>query len=66
MIGFVPILLILLEPDMGTGIVYAVISLFMIFWGGISLFGLFAVSWSAFWKNRSPACPHLFRNGRIR
>jgi len=43
LIGFVPIVLILLEPDMGTGIVYAVISLFMIFWGGISLFGLFAV-----------------------
>jgi rod shape determining protein RodA len=43
LIGFVPILLILLEPDLGTGIVYAIISLFMIFWGGISLFGLFAV-----------------------
>jgi len=41
--GAVPILLILLQPDMGTAIVFGLITLFMIFWGGISLFGLFVV-----------------------
>lgn len=42
-VGFVPIFFILLQPDMGTAIVFALITLFMIFWGGISLFGLFVV-----------------------
>lgn len=42
-IGFIPIVLILLEPDMGTSIVYVGITLVMIFWSGINLFGLFAV-----------------------
>lgn len=42
-IGFIPLILILLEPDMGTAIVYGIITLAMIFWSGISLFGLFAV-----------------------
>ena len=42
-IGFLPILLILLEPDMGTAIVFAIITLTLIFWKGISLFGLFVV-----------------------
>ncbi len=42
-IGFIPIALILLEPDMGTAIVYVAITLVMIFWSGINLFGLFAV-----------------------
>ncbi|MCF6269562.1 MAG: rod shape-determining protein RodA [Melioribacteraceae bacterium] len=42
-ISFFPILLILLEPDMGTAIVYSAISLVMIFWSGINLFGLFVV-----------------------
>ena len=41
--GFIPIFLILLQPDMGTAIVFALLTLFMIFWGGISLFGLFVV-----------------------
>ena len=41
--GFVPIFFILLQPDMGTAIVFGLITLFMIFWGGISLFGLFVV-----------------------
>ncbi len=43
LIGFIPILLILLEPDMGTAIVFASISLAMIFWSGLNLFGLFVV-----------------------
>ncbi len=42
-IGFIPIGLILLEPDMGTGIVFIGLLLTMIFWKGISLFGLFIV-----------------------
>lgn len=42
-IGFVPILLILLEPDTGTAIVFSLITFSMIFWSGISLFGLFVV-----------------------
>lgn len=42
-IGFVPIILILLEPDMGTAIVFAIVTLIMIFWSGISLFGIFVV-----------------------
>lgn len=41
--GLTPIFLILLQPDMGTAIVFGLITLFMIFWGGISLFGLFVV-----------------------
>lgn len=42
-IGFIPIMLILLEPDMGTAIVFMAITLVMIFWSGISLFSLFVV-----------------------
>ena len=42
-IGAIPMILILLEPDLGTAIVFAVITLLMIFWSGISLFGLFIV-----------------------
>lgn len=42
-IGFVPIFLILLEPDMGTAIVFMAITIVMIFWSGISLFSLFVV-----------------------
>ncbi len=42
-IGLVPVGLILLEPDMGTAIVFIGIILTMIFWKGISLFGLFMV-----------------------
>jgi rod shape determining protein RodA len=40
-IGFVPIFLILLEPDMGTAIVFMAITIVMIFWSGISLLSLF-------------------------
>jgi rod shape determining protein RodA len=42
-IGFLPIALILVEPDMGTAIVFGLIILSMLFWRGISLFGLFVV-----------------------
>lgn len=42
-IGFLPIALIMLQPDTGTAIVFGLLTLFMIFWGGISLFGLFVV-----------------------
>lgn len=42
-IGFTPILLIMMQPDTGTAIVFALLTLFMLFWGGISLFGLFVV-----------------------
>lgn len=42
-IGFIPVMLILLEPDMGTAIVFLGTILFLIFWKGISLFGLFIV-----------------------
>jgi rod shape determining protein RodA len=42
-IGLIPVALILLEPDMGTAIVFIGIILTMIFWKGISLFGLFIV-----------------------
>ncbi len=42
-IGFVPVALILLEPDMGTSFVFFGLILTLIFWKGISLFGLFVV-----------------------
>ena len=42
-LGFLPVFLILLEPDTGTAIVLCFITLAMIFWAGISLFGLFVV-----------------------
>ena len=42
-IGFIPVALILMEPDMGTALVFIVLILTMIFWKGISLFGLFVV-----------------------
>ena len=42
-IGLVPVFLIMLEPDMGTSIVFGLITLVMVFWSGISLFGIFVV-----------------------
>ena len=42
-IGFIPIALILLEPDMGTALVFGGMILVLIFWKGISLFSLFVV-----------------------
>ncbi|MFH1196920.1 MAG: rod shape-determining protein RodA [bacterium] len=43
LLGVFLILLILMQPDMGTAIVFILITLVMIFWRGISLFGLFVV-----------------------
>jgi rod shape determining protein RodA len=42
-IGFIPVFLILIEPDLGTALVFFVIILVMLFWKGISYFGLFLV-----------------------
>lgn len=42
-IGFLPVVLILLEPDTGTSIVFIIITISLIYWSGISLFGLFVV-----------------------
>jgi rod shape determining protein RodA len=42
-IGLIPVILILLEPDMGTSLVFLGTILILIFWKGISLFGLFIV-----------------------
>jgi rod shape determining protein RodA len=42
-IGFLPVILILLEPDTGTAIVFMIITLSLIYWSGLSLFGLFVV-----------------------
>ena len=47
-IGITPVLLILLEPDMGTSIVFIGIILMMFFWKGISSFSLFVVLSPAF------------------
>jgi rod shape determining protein RodA len=47
-IGFVPVGLILLEPDLGTSIVFIGMILTLIFWKGISLFSLFVVLSSGF------------------
>ncbi len=42
-IGLFPVGLILLEPDMGTSFTFLAMILFLLFWKGISLFGLFVV-----------------------
>jgi rod shape determining protein RodA len=42
-IGLIPVGLIFLEPDMGTSFVFFGIILVMLFWKGISMFGLFIV-----------------------
>ncbi|NWG27707.1 MAG: rod shape-determining protein RodA [Ignavibacteriaceae bacterium] len=47
-IGFTPVLLILMEPDMGTSIVFMGMILMMFFWKGISSFSLFVVLSPAF------------------
>ncbi|MFI5236933.1 MAG: rod shape-determining protein RodA [Ignavibacteriales bacterium] len=47
-IGFTPVLLILMEPDMGTSIVFVGVILVMFFWKGISSFSLFVVLSPAF------------------
>lgn len=47
-IGITPVLLILLEPDMGTSLVFMGVILIMFFWKGISSFSLFVVLSPAF------------------
>jgi len=47
-IGLFPVLLILLEPDLGTAIVFLGMIITLIFWKGISSFGLFVVLSPAF------------------
>ena len=47
-IGFTPVLLVLMEPDMGTAIVFMALILMMFFWKGISSFSLFVVLSPAF------------------
>ncbi|GBD88925.1 Rod shape-determining protein RodA [bacterium BMS3Abin03] len=47
-IGMLPVLLILLEPDMGTAIVFILFILTIIFWKGISVFAMFVVLSPAF------------------
>jgi len=42
-IGLLPVALILLEPDMGTSLTFLGLILILLFWKGISLFGLFVV-----------------------
>ncbi|MGE5351566.1 MAG: rod shape-determining protein RodA [Syntrophothermus sp.] len=42
-IGFMPVVLILLEPDMGTSLVFISLTVVLMFWKGISLFGLFTM-----------------------
>jgi rod shape determining protein RodA len=42
-IGLLPVALILLEPDMGTAFVFIGFILMLMFWKGITLFGLFIV-----------------------
>ena len=42
-IGFLPIILILLEPDMGTALVFIAMILTLLFWKGISVFAMFVV-----------------------
>lgn len=42
-LGFLPVILIMLEPDLGSSLVFIVMIISLIFWKGISLFGLFLV-----------------------
>jgi rod shape determining protein RodA len=42
-IGFIPVGLIMLEPDMGTSFIFISFILIILFWKGISLLGLFVV-----------------------
>jgi rod shape determining protein RodA len=42
-IGFIPVILILLEPDMGTAFVFIAMILTLLFWKGISTFAMFVV-----------------------
>lgn len=42
-IGMVPVGLILLEPDMGSALIFFAITLIMLFWKGLDIFGIFVV-----------------------
>lgn len=42
-IGFVPVILILAQPDMGTAIVFIIITIAMLFWNGLDLFAMFLI-----------------------
>ena len=42
-IGILPVLLILMEPDMGTSVVFLIMIIALIFWKGISVFAMFVV-----------------------
>ena len=42
-IAVFPLLLILAQPDMGTALVYMIITLAILFWAGLDLFGLFTL-----------------------
>ncbi len=42
-LGIIPIFLVLAEPDMGTTFVFVGLLIIMLFWKGISLFGMFVV-----------------------
>lgn len=43
LIGFIPVGLVLMEPDMGSAMIFMTIILAMLFWAGLSLFSLFIV-----------------------
>jgi rod shape determining protein RodA len=43
LLGFIPIILVLAEPDLGSSFVFIALIIVMLFWKGISLFGLFVV-----------------------
>ncbi|MBN1638800.1 MAG: rod shape-determining protein RodA [Ignavibacteriales bacterium] len=42
-IGFIPVILILAQPDMGTAIVFIIITITMLFWNGLDLFTMFLI-----------------------
>ncbi|MDP4172625.1 MAG: rod shape-determining protein RodA [Bacteroidota bacterium] len=42
-IGLIPVGLILLEPDMGSALIFFSITLVMLFWKGLDIFGIFVV-----------------------
>ncbi len=42
-IAVIPLLLIMAQPDMGTAIIYMIITLALFFWAGVDLFGLFTL-----------------------
>jgi rod shape determining protein RodA len=42
-LAFLPLVLILAQPDMGTAIIYMIVTISLFFWAGIDLFGLFVL-----------------------